>query len=55
MATTEDRKVSSEHGEGKDIESPEVVALDGYVPGTDEEKKLVRKIDLLLLPQIWLM
>jgi len=27
----------------------------GYVPGTDEEKKLVRKIDLFLLPTIWLM
>lgn len=26
-----------------------------YVPGTDEEKKLLRKIDLFLLPTIWLM
>lgn len=26
-----------------------------YVPGTDEEKKLVRKIDLFLLPTIFLM
>lgn len=30
-------------------------ALDEYVPGTDEEKALVRKIDLFLLPTIWLM
>jgi hypothetical protein len=28
---------------------------DTYVPGTDEEKKLVRKIDLFLLPTIFLM
>ncbi|KAL4807942.1 major facilitator superfamily domain-containing protein [Aspergillus unguis] len=27
----------------------------GYVPGTEEEKKLVRKIDLYLLPCIWVM
>lgn len=26
-----------------------------YVLDTDEEKKLVRKIDLFLLPSIWLM
>jgi len=26
-----------------------------YVPGSDEEKKLVRKIDLFLLPTIFLM
>ncbi|KAH7020133.1 major facilitator superfamily domain-containing protein [Ilyonectria destructans] len=30
-------------------------ALEEYVPGTDEEKALVRKIDLFLLPTIWLM
>lgn len=28
-------------------------ALDDYVPDTEEEKKLVRKIDLFLLPAIW--
>lgn len=26
-----------------------------YIPDTEEEKKLVRKIDLFLLPTIWLM
>lgn len=26
-----------------------------YIPDTEEEKKLVRKIDLFLLPAIWLM
>jgi hypothetical protein len=28
---------------------------DGYVPGTEEEKKLIRKIDLMLMPTIWCM
>lgn len=28
---------------------------DAYVPDTEEERKLVRKIDLYLLPTIWLM
>lgn len=36
--------------------SPEVAeALRNYVPGTPEEKKLVRKIDLFLMPMIWVM
>jgi hypothetical protein len=35
--------------------SLENVALNGYVPDTEEERKLVRKIDLYLLPTIWLM
>lgn len=30
-------------------------ALDGYIPDSQEERKLVRKIDLYLLPTIWLM
>jgi hypothetical protein len=32
-----------------------VAALDGYIPDSQEERKLVRKIDLYLLPTIWLM
>ena len=28
---------------------------DDYVPGSPEEKKLVRKIDLFLLPMMWIM
>ncbi|KAH7361718.1 major facilitator superfamily domain-containing protein [Plectosphaerella cucumerina] len=56
MATPEDRKVSYDHGdEPKDVDAPEASAAAVYTPGTDEEKKLIRKIDLLLLPQIWLM
>lgn len=30
-------------------------ALRNYVPGTVEEKKLVRKIDFFLMPILWLM
>lgn len=31
------------------------LAIPDYRPGTDEEKRLVRKIDLFLLPTIFLM
>ncbi|KAF5519959.1 MFS transporter prlL [Colletotrichum aenigma] len=40
-----------EHAIGKDVDLPAV----DYVPGSDEEKKLVRKIDMYLLPLMWLM
>ena len=48
-------KPSSQHEEEAYIECPkqqEVVVTD-YVPDTEEERKLVRKIDLYLLPAIW--
>lgn len=31
------------------------LALEQYVPGTPEEKRLVRKIDFILLPTLWWM
>ena len=31
------------------------VALDNYEPGTDVEKKLVRKIDFIMIPMLWWM
>ncbi|KAL4949638.1 major facilitator superfamily domain-containing protein [Aspergillus filifer] len=40
--------------EGKPVATHEALVA-GYVPGTDEEKRLVRKIDLYLLPCIWIM
>lgn len=41
---------------GVDVLRPnEPEPIDGYVPDTEEERKLVRKIDLYLLPAIWLM
>lgn len=48
-------KPSSDHGDKRDIEAPssQIEAIDGYIPDTEEERKLVRKIDLFLLPAIW--
>ncbi|RPA87802.1 major facilitator superfamily transporter [Ascobolus immersus RN42] len=37
------------------VEPTEAELLASYVPGTEEEKKLVRKIDLYLLPILWVM
>ncbi|EIW66301.1 hypothetical protein TREMEDRAFT_35192 [Tremella mesenterica DSM 1558] len=50
----DDQKPSEEwHQEAGDVD-PTVVALAAsYRPGTEEERKLVRKIDLRLLPCIW--
>ncbi len=33
----------------------EQVFENGYIPDTEEERKLVRKIDLCFLPTMWLM
>lgn len=30
-------------------------ALSDYVPGSDAEKRLVRKIDFIMMPAVWLM
>ena len=39
-----------------DIDSDEVAeALRNYVPGSDEEKALVRKVDFILIPILWWM
>jgi hypothetical protein len=52
-----DKKHSYDHDDSspKGAESPEVATIGGYVPDTDEEKKLLRKIDLYLLPMIFCM
>lgn len=41
-----------EHSKGPVSDDPR---LNNYVEGSEEEKKLLRKIDLFLLPTIWLM
>lgn len=49
-------KPSSDHDDEANMDTvkhQEDVAVDDYVPDTEEEKKLVRKIDLFLLPAIW--
>ena len=38
------------HTDGKN----DVSAI-GFIEGTDEEKKLVRKVDLFLMPSIWIL
>jgi len=42
-----------QHGEVEDAAI--IAALQGYVPDTMEEKRLVRKIDFILLPILWWM
>ena len=38
------------------LEDAEIVAaLQSYVPGTSEERRLVRKADIILLPLLWWM
>lgn len=44
------------HGQNQEIEDAVILrALQEYVPDTPEEKRLVRKIDLMLLPVLWFM
>ena len=43
-----------EHVEGLD-DPKRAGGVEDYVPDTEEERKLVRKIDLFLLPTIWIM
>lgn len=51
-----DNKSSSTEIEDLDQRIDHVQELGtNYVPDTEEEKRLVRKIDLSLLPTIWLM
>lgn len=48
-------KPSSDHDDEAQIENSKSTAdaVDDYVPDTEEERLLVRKIDLFLLPAIW--
>ncbi|KAI1638793.1 major facilitator superfamily domain-containing protein [Biscogniauxia mediterranea] len=51
---------SHEHAEDMEVEAIEQQKqqeglIETYVPDTEEERKLVRKIDLYLLPTMWLM
>lgn len=51
-----DAKSEVAHEETSYIDSMKVIDdTNDYVPGTEEERKLVRKIDLFLLPTLWLM
>lgn len=48
-------KPTSDHDDEACIEVSKPVqdGFDDYIPDTEEERKLVRKIDLFLLPAIW--
>lgn len=47
-------KPSSDHEDEVHLEAPKLQdEVVDYVPDTEEERKLVRKIDLFLLPAIW--
>lgn len=49
-----DHKYADESTYVEDFEAQKPSAMaDDYVPDTEEERKLVRKIDLYLLPAIW--
>lgn len=51
-----DEGPEAEHGDRTSVDQKtDDMAIDDYVPDTDEEKRLVRKIDLYLLPTLWLM
>lgn len=52
-----EKKHSYDHDDvtAKGAESPEVTTIGGYVPNTEEERKLVRRIDMFLMPMIAIM
>lgn len=59
MSEEHDRKQSVEMKEDKnavtvDADGELAEALRNYVPGTQEEKALVRKIDFYLMPILWI-
>jgi hypothetical protein len=54
--TDDSRPQSVENEELERTKSEEIEQMaNGYQPGTDEERKLVRKIDLFLMPNIFIM
>ncbi|KAG5803896.1 hypothetical protein H9Q74_011286 [Fusarium xylarioides] len=50
-----ENKQSFEHDDNIIDPKEDSMANDDYVPGTEAEKKLVRKIDLFILPMMWFM
>jgi len=50
---TDEKTPKIQYGEAEDAAI--IAALQGYVPDTVEEKRLVRKIDFILLPILWWM
>lgn len=50
-----ENKQSFEHDDNIVDPKEDSMANGEYVPDTEEEKKLVRKIDLFILPMMWFM
>lgn len=42
-------------GQSQGVDGAVLEALNNYQPGSDLEKKLLRKVDLLLIPTLWIM
>jgi hypothetical protein len=55
MTVEKDMAQAEEHHEQVGISQELSDALRNYTPGSPEEKKLVKKIDLFLMPMLWVM
>jgi hypothetical protein len=50
------RSRNKHHSNGSDLSDVEIqAALDSYVQDSEEEKRIVRRIDFILLPILWWM
>lgn len=55
-ADLDKEQVSTKENPAESQVNPELAAaLRNYVPGSPEEKKLLRKIDARLMPMLWIM
>lgn len=54
MATEQERTSDAKH-QVEMSEKLDEPAVEDYIPDTLEEKKLVRKVDMYLMPTIWIM
>lgn len=55
VAGLEHQVTADSTAQGITADEEMTIAPQNYVPGSDEEKKLVRKIDFVLLPLLWWM
>ena len=58
MATefkNEERKLSHEYVEDGGVDLNQVALAAQYVPGSEAEKKLVRKLDWHIMPTVWVL
>lgn len=55
MSVEKEMTKAGEHHEQVGVSQELSDALSSYTPGSPEEKKLVKKIDLFLMPILWIM